>query len=91
MADTTKDFMRNVALILGVIVVCASPIIAVTLAATNSADAKATADEALELARENEKDFAFFKGEVNAKLDNLTKGQDRVIEFISNLEKTDVK
>lgn len=89
MADTTKDFMKNIALVMGVIVICASPIIAVTLASKNGSDAKLTADKALALAEQNSRSFAFFKGEVNAKLDNLTKGQDRVIEFIGNLEKVD--
>jgi hypothetical protein len=88
-ADKTKETLKTLMLIIGVIGVCASPIIAVTLATHNGREAKSTADKALRLAETNARDFAFFKGEVNAKLDNLTKGQDRIIEFMSNVERAD--
>jgi hypothetical protein len=89
MPDKTKETLKTFLLILGVISVVASPIIAMTLATQNGKEARAVANKALGLAETNARDFAFFKGEVNAKLDNLTKGQDRIIEFMSNLEKVD--
>lgn len=52
-----------------------------------------TADQALKIANESRatveqlsREHAFFKGEVNAKLENLIKNSDRTLEFISNLE-----
>jgi RNA processing factor Prp31 len=89
MPDKTKETLKTFLLILGVISIFASPIIAMTLATQNGKEARAVANKALSIAEANARDFAFFKGEVNAKLDNLTKGQDRIIEFMSNIEKVD--
>ena len=89
MADKTLGAVKAIAMVIGMIAICASPIIAVTLATHNGSEAKATAQKALNLAEQNARDFAFFKGEVTAKLDNLTKGQDRVLDFVSKLERSD--
>jgi hypothetical protein len=72
MADKTKQWMMTALMVIGLISACASPIVAVTIAAQNGklAEQKAT------------KDFAFFKGEVNAKLDGLTKGQDLILKNV---------
>jgi len=88
-SDTMKDTIKTIMMILGLVAVCASPIIAVTVTSQTGRAANAKAEKALGLAEQNARDFAFFKGEVNAKLDNLTKGQDRVLDFVSKLERAD--
>ena len=96
MADKTKETIKTLVMLIGMIAICASPIIAVTLGRQGSVEARADAREAKQeaafarnMAEQNAREMAFFKGEVNAKLDNLTKGQDRTLEFISNLERAD--
>lgn len=80
----------------GLIAMFASPIIAVTMARQAGVEARADAREAKQvaevargLAEQNAREMAFFKGEVNAKLDNLTKDSDRILQFISNIERVD--
>ncbi len=87
MADATKEWIKTSLLVVGLVSIFATPIIAVTIASQTGKVAKLTANKALDLAERNARDFAFFKGEVNAKLDNLTKGQDRILEFVDNLER----
>ena len=89
MPDKTKETLKTIMLVMGLVTALASPIVAVTIASQNGKTASQKADKALNLAEQNARDFAFFKGEVNAKLDNLTKGQDRIIEFMSSIEKAD--
>ena len=43
------------------------------------------------VAEQNARDFAFFKGEVNAKLDNIIASARRQEQFIQNLELADAK
>ena len=87
MVDAIKKTFGTVGAICAIIAFLATPIIAMTRASTISQDAKDTANKALELAESNSRDFQFFKGEVNAKLDHITKSQDRIIQFISNIER----
>jgi hypothetical protein len=87
MPDKTKEFMKNAIMVMGLITMCASPIIAVTVATQAGKSANAKADKALDLAEQNARDFAFFKGEVNAKLENLNKGQDRIYDIVKEWER----
>ena len=89
MTDILKCTLGKVVLALTIIAFISSPIIGMTMATQVSKDAKATAEKALDLAESNSRDFAFFKGEVNAKLDYITKSQDRIIDFISNIERAE--
>ena len=89
MADILKSTLAKVVLALTVIAFISTPIVGMTMATQVSKEARATAEKALELAESNSRDFAFFKGEVNAKLDYITKSQDRIIDFISNIERAE--
>jgi hypothetical protein len=86
MADKTKEFMKNAVMVMGLVAMCASPIIAVTVATQTGRSANAKADKALGLAEQNARDFAFFKGEVTAKLESLNKGQDRIYDVVKDWE-----
>lgn len=44
------------------------------------------AEKAKEQGENNAREFAFFKGEVNAKLDNINKNVDRIARVVENLE-----
>ena len=87
--DMVKSTLGKVVLALTIIAFISTPIVGMTMATQVSKEARATAEKALDLAESNSRDFAFFKGEVNAKLDYITKSQDRIIDFISNIERAD--
>jgi len=89
MVDMVKSTLGKVVLSLTIIAFISTPIVGMTMATSVSNEARATAEKALELAESNSRDFAFFKGEVNAKLDYITKSQDRIIDFISNIERAE--
>ena len=86
MVDVLKSTLGKAVLIVTLLAFVSTPIIGMTMATQVSKEARATANKALELAESNSRDFAFFKGEVNAKLDYITKSQDRIIDFISSIE-----
>ena len=96
MADILKSTLAKVVLALTIIAFVSTPIVGMTMATQVSKEARATSEKALSLAEGNALDFAYFKGEVSAQLDSLTKGQDRqamkldrIIEFMSNIERAE--
>lgn len=80
---------KNMLLIMGIVSFFASPIVAVTIAAQTGKEAKIIAEKAMVLANKNANDFAFFKGEVNAKLDIILKNGDAQLQFMSSIERVE--
>lgn len=85
-AMSLYDTGKNIMFIVGVAAFFASPIIAVTIAAQTGKEAKRIANKALSMAELNSRDFAFFKGEVNAKLDIILKNGDAQLLFMNSIE-----
>lgn len=55
-------------------------------ASSDAQKAMTVAEKAKEQGELNAREFAFFKGEVNAKLDNINKNVDRIARIVENME-----
>lgn len=103
MADKTMNTLKVIGALVGIVVVIATPITAITLATYtgNAAQKQAEratgiAEDAKKLGEQNARDFAFFKGQVMTNLEGLNKSvekidskQDRVIEIMSGFMRAD--
>ena len=74
------------ATVITMLVVLSSMVMAFTVVRETASRAQVTADKALSTSEGTARDFAFFKGEVNAKLDNINKNVDRIARVIENME-----
>lgn len=103
MADKTMNTLKVLGALIGIVVVLATPITAITLATYtgNAAQKQAQratviAEDAKKIGEQNARDFAFFKGQVMTNLETLNKSvdkidtkQDRVIEIMSGFVRAD--
>jgi len=81
-----QAWIGTTATILTMVVVLSSMVMAFTVVRETASRAQVTADIALTTSETTAMDFSFFKGEVNAKLDNINKNVDRIARVIENME-----
>jgi hypothetical protein len=81
-----QTWIGSIATVVTMLVVLSSMVMAFTVVRETASRAQTTADKALNTSESTARDFAFFKGEVNAKLDNINKNVDRIARVVENME-----
>jgi len=87
--DRKKNWYSTLSMIVMIITlltILSSVVVAFTVVREGANRALIVAEKAKEMSENNAREFAFFKGEVNAKLDNINKNVDRIARVVENLE-----
>jgi hypothetical protein len=99
MADGTMNILKTIGALIGIVVILATPITAITLATYTGNAAQKQAERAISIAGEaksigeqNARDFEYFKGEMTATMKAVNKSIDKMSEgHKDGLDKMDGK